>query len=588
MPVLSAQAYDSLLLEKVKLVIQAVLQDPKTPHTTFEDFVVGFDVAQPLAYKLFDLLIQETTKRRPRKVNAETSTSASTSSSGANAFPPVRRTRTARAHSPDPIDMLTTRPQRMLRLADAMANGDEGGGARLMDTGSSRHRRLAGQSDSLATGRMGANANDNDVSPSTRLRQRQLEELFGPSRAGAASDGDAIPGDLLDLLDEVDDDLDTNDGDNAPRRVARRSSAAARPFMPTTNPLALVYGDNMPSYRELWSLLVDDPFPTGGVSSYFSFRIMLNGTQAFAGAPVRASSFEDLLDELADRDLAFPIRLSNLLAARNRDGLGASNGGLLSGAQAQTGTDEAPAEGIWRASFVEHLDDGTTREVPVSLGTIGRGGGQDVAGNDGPGFAAFAERRRAERRARTRGSASVDSNSTGAAGSEAMNVDSPATSASTSGEAPVVTISHASTPATSAAHSPAPSTSLGAALAELCPPFPRPTATAAAVAPTSASLAEAHFRSQRTIAPLPSHRAVSPDGAAAASLRTQALPDGMLTRIRDCVEAGELDYDPATGWSGSGLQQFTPEQLNAVAQSLTELRHLYIRGSEQSGIEIEF
>jgi hypothetical protein len=58
MPVLSAAAYDSLLLEKVKLVIQAVLQDPKTPTTTFEDFVVGFDVAQPLAYKLFDLLIQ--------------------------------------------------------------------------------------------------------------------------------------------------------------------------------------------------------------------------------------------------------------------------------------------------------------------------------------------------------------------------------------------------------------------------------------------------------------------------------------------------------------------------------------------------
>lgn len=60
MGLLSPAAYDALLLEKVKLVIQAVMQDParKTQPMTYEDFVVGFDVAQPLSFKLFDLLLQ--------------------------------------------------------------------------------------------------------------------------------------------------------------------------------------------------------------------------------------------------------------------------------------------------------------------------------------------------------------------------------------------------------------------------------------------------------------------------------------------------------------------------------------------------
>ena len=615
MPVLSAAAYDSLLLEKVKLVIQAVLQDPKTPPTTFEDFVVGFDVAQPLAYKLFDLLIQvrpparpparrpspdsefqadekaasqETTKRRPRKVNVEPSTSSSSSGGAAGAPATARRTRTVRSHSPDPIDMLRARPER-LHLTDSDDDDERsGGGARL------RYQRAVATARAPPPPRVGRA--DDGVSPSTRLRQRQLAELFGSALRDTATHA-GFPQNLADLLDD-DDDHHHHGG----TRQSRFSPSSA------SIPSALFAGEPLPTHQELWSMLVDDPFPPGGEASFFGFRMALNSTQAFAAAPVRAPSLRDLLDELADRDLAFPIRLSNLLAARNgnndparlRTGAGSSTGSSGSG-------DEAPAEGIWRASFVEHLDDGTTREVPISLGTIGNVAAAPPRANmgssttDGPTFAAFAERRRAERRARARGggpAADVDS--------DAMNVDSPAgASSSTSGETPIVTVSQASTPATSAAHSPAPSmsasasTRLGAALAELCPPparqqqqqQQRPTA-----APTSASLAEAHFRSQRAIAPLPSHRGPSstpswtdPAGAAlVADVIRDAIPDDVLSRIRDSVGAGQLDYDPSTGWSGTAVSNFATDQLDVVARTLVQIRRLRIRGTEEGGVDIEF
>ena len=488
-----------------------------------------------------------------------------------------------RSHSPDPIDMLRARPER-LHLTD-LDDDDErgGGGARL------RYRRAVATARAPPPPRVGRA--DDDVSPSTRLRQRQLAELFGSALRDTATNA-GFPQNLADLLDDDNDDDDHHGG----TRQSRFSPSSA------SIPSALFAGEPLPTHQELWSMLVDDPFPPGGEASFFGFRMALNSTQAFAAAPVRAPSLRDLLDELADRDLAFPIRLSNLLAARNgnndparlRTGAGSSTGSSGSG-------DEAPAEGIWRASFVEHLDDGSTREVPISLGTIGNVAAAPPSTStstgssttDGPTFAAFAERRRAERRARARGggpAADVDS--------DAMNVESPAgASSSTSGETPIVTVSQASTPATSAAHSPAPSTSastrLGAALAELCPPpaqqqqqqQQRPTA-----APTSASLAEAHFRSQRAIAPLPSHRAAassSSDADAAAQVRS-AIPDDILAQIRDSVDAGQLFYEPLTGWSGSAVSNFATDQLDLVARTLVQIRRLRIRGTEEGGVDIEF
>lgn len=483
--------------------------------------------------------------------------------------------------------MLRARPERILRITDSASSDDDdddgggGGGARLM------YRRA------VATARGGpppprVGRADDDVSPSTRLRQRQLAELFGSALRDSATNA-AFPQNLADLLDDDDDHHHEHGGTRQSRFSPSSASISS----------ALFAREPLPTHQELWSMLVDDPFPPGGEASFFGFRMALNSTQAFAAAPVRAPSLRDLLDELTDRDLAFPIRLSNLLAARNgnndparlRTGAGSSTGSSGSG-------DEAPAEGIWRASFVEHLDDGTTREVPISLGTIGEAPSNSTGSStDGPAFAAFAERRRAERRARARGGGPADLDS------DAMNVDSPAgASPSTSGETPIVTVSQASTPATSAAHSPAPSTSasasasasLGAALAELCPPpvqQQRPTA-----APTSASLAEAHFRSQRAIAPLPSHRGPSsspswtdPAGAAlVADVIRDAIPDDVLSRIRDSVGAGQLDYDPSTGWSGTAVSNFAADQLDVVARTLVQIRRLRIRGTEEGGVDIEF
>lgn len=476
--------------------------------------------------------------------------------------------------------MLRSRRERILRITDSVSSDDDdddegGGGARL------RYGRAVATARAPPPPPRVGRAYD-DVSPSTRLRQRQLAELFGSALRDTTTNV-GFPQNLADLLDD--------DNDHGGARQSRFSPSSA------SIPSALFAGEPLPTHQELWSMLVDDPFPPGGEASFFGFRMALNSTQAFAAAPVRAPSLRDLLDELADRDLAFPIRLSNLLAARdgNNDPARLRTGAGSTGSSGSG--DEAPGEGIWRASFVEHLDDGTTREVPISLGTIG-----DVAAappstgssTDGPAFAAFAERRRAERRARARGSAPADLES------DAMNVDSPAgASSSTSGETPIVTVSQASTPATSAAHSPAPSTSasasLGAALAELCPP-PARQQQLSTVAPTSASLAEAHFRSQRAIAPLPSHRGPSsspswtdPAGAAlVADVIRDAIPDDVLSRIRDSVGAGQLDYDPSTGWSGTAVSNFAADQLDVVARTLVQIRRLRIRGSEEGGVDIEF
>ncbi|GAA5876877.1 hypothetical protein JCM3774_000797 [Rhodotorula dairenensis] len=566
MPVLSAAAYDSILLEKVKLVIQAVLQDPKTPPTTFEDFVVGFDVAQPLAYKLFDLLIQETTKRRPRKVNVEPAAAVASTSSAS--LPTGRRTRTARAHSPDPIDMLMTRPERTHRLADVVANqeDDEEGGASVP----SRQRRLSYGFESFLVSRVAAAANA-DVSPSTRLRQRQLEELFGPPRPN----GDPLPDYLLDLLDHDDDNDDGDDHDNDGVLRTGRRSAQFAPAVP--RPSALLDGVPLPTHEELWSMLVDDQFPDEARSSYFGFRMALNSTPTFAAAPVRAPSLTDLIDELADRDLAFPIRLSNLLAARSGEDDSVRGTGVRTvGDDAMRGTDAAPAEGIWRASFIEHLDDGTTREVPVRLGTNadGSAAGPSSRRTDGPAFAAFAERRRAERRSRRDGQAAPE---TGSITGDAMSLDSPADASSTSGENPLVTVSHASTPATSAAHSPA------VAAPELCPPIqPQPPPRPAVAAPTSASLAEAHFRSQRAIAPLPSARVLE------ATLPPPAIPYDVLVRVRESVDAGRLQYDPPNGWSGPAVPDFTADQLDVVARTLMQIHRVAIGGTNHGHVDIEF
>ncbi|POY70837.1 hypothetical protein BMF94_6250 [Rhodotorula taiwanensis] len=590
MGLLSPAAYDALLLEKVKLVIQAVMQDParKTQPMTYEDFVVGFDVAQPLSFKLFDLLLQETAKRRPpRRSHAP---EASTSSAG----PAARRPRSSRPHSPDPIDMLTggsgNGRDRSSRLTDffnasllatsADSNAGPSTARRRTDVARYGFEQLIAREAAQAAGAL-ASTDDDDISPSTRLRQRQLDELFGPSHP--SRDG----------FDEL---MGIYNEDGEPM-----SATAVLERMPTpaAGQFQIVHREgesDLPTYEELWNTLVDEPFPRTEVSSYFNFRIALNSTAQFAASPIRAPGLHELLEELAERDLAFPIRLLNIRAQRARH---AAASARQVGEPAAQGEDaevvpHAP-EGIWRASFVEHLEDGSTRDVPVSLGTIGSHRRADAV--EAPdAFSAFAERRRAERRARSGGPGDRPGFSVGGSHLTSTSVGSPAaaTTSSNSGT-PIVTVSNATTPATSAGQSPQASSSsadLRAELSELCPqsarsrsspPLPPPRA-----AETSASLAEAHFREQRAIAPLPSHRPTpEPEGTEASRVRT-TIPDDILVRVRQGVEAGQLEYDPSTGWTGQGVDGFLPEQLDVVARALVQLRRLRIRGSDSGGVEIEF
>lgn len=65
------------------------------------------------------------------------------------------------------------------------------------------------------------------------------------------------------------------------------------------------------------------------------------------------------------------------------------------------------------------------------------------------------------------------------------------------------------------------------------------------------------------------------------------VPDDLLVAIREQVETGRLEYDPAVGWSGAAVGGFSPEQLDLVGGALVQLRRLRIRGPGQDGVEVD-
>lgn len=482
--------------------------------------------------------------------------------------------------------MLASHADRMMRRHDPAGSestlADEAAAATAAATAvAGRRREGAEQFESLLLPRR---TGADDVSPSTRLRQRQLHDLFGPAQPPVPPDADAEHGSSI--------------------LTRPRSRVPALHTMPP------------PTWEELWSILADEPYPAADINSFSEFRSALSSTSQFSSfSPLTASTMSELLEELCERDLTFPIRLSNVRSAPRADPsplsapLGSSS--LSFSALGPTAPAEPAAEGIWRASFVEHLDEGTTREIPIGSGPIPappaltpRAGSELAMPHT---FEAFAERRRAERRAHggIPPLAAADVQSAVAGATEAMRIDSPAAASATSGE-PGLDTNAATTPATSAAQSPPAAASssrsqLGAELSDLCPRSAPPP-------PTSASLAEAHFRSQRAIAPLPLHRAggvaSSADGPAAPGEEAPSasailppttiaerirltVPDDLLVAIREQVETGRLEYDPAVGWSGAAVGGFSPEQLDLVGGALVQLRRLRIRGPGQDGVEVD-
>ncbi|BGP22177.1 hypothetical protein JCM10295v2_001055 [Rhodotorula toruloides] len=485
MGILTPQAYDQLFLEKCKLLLQAACNNPrrKGPDMSYEEFVESLDIRDEGSLRVFEVLLYETSTRRPPKPRSQSGSSVERAGSTLQRRPRIstaRRTSTAAAGAAPDTSYSHTLDRQISRsrMQDLLHSDSDGGSDAEHETALRRRReRIRG----LRSAPEGA---DDGISPSMRLRRQQLNELFGSSAEPSVT------------LHEMFGTASSTDSLDArwPSRPHAPSSTSPSPSAPL-----------LPTFAELWSILTEEPFPSSSVTSYPSFLTALNRCPSVTSAtstPLTAPGMRELLEELAQRDLAFPIRVANLLQQREgarrptvgdvvagRDG---SGGGLWAGLLASLGVGEqGPTndatharllereargdtssflEGIWRAGFIEHIDDGG---VP----------GPSADTNDDEDdaavstFADFTGRRRAERRRRD----------------EAGGTASPAGSSST----PAITVTDASsapTPATTAAHSPPPSSATD------CAPTRQ----------TSAAIAEAAFRSQRLIAPLPSSSSSTP------------------------------------------------------------------------------
>ncbi|GJN87888.1 hypothetical protein Rhopal_000843-T1 [Rhodotorula paludigena] len=486
MGVPSPTAYDALLLEKVKLLLQAAMHNPKRrgPQLEFEDFVVGLDTNDESSRRAFEVLLYETATRRPRKVR-RVEASSSTHAAGESTSTATRR---RRALSPDPLGLSSgSRLSRFARpniFSDSESETDE--------SDDSARTALTPAWAFAGDAQHGAAA-DEDVSPAMQLRRRELADLFGT--------------------------------DEGPAPFSRVLSG-----LPSTSAVG------EPTFEELWNILLEEPFPSDTITSFPSFLSALNAS-SFSTTTLNCTDMRGLLSLLSDRDPAFSIRLTNALRNRSRSphrvmmtasgpptsssllslrGWGGRHAsredegeGEGEGEGGDTGTDVSPLrEGIWRASFIEHLNDGTPRETDVSFGDDGLpsagdgSAGAELHAAQASTFSEFARRVRNDRRRRLVQPA--DEQGEPGASPVGMDVDSPAATAA--GEStPAITVTDASTPATSAGQSPPATTSLSA---DGClPSTSGPRRHQHPTPRSSASIAEAAFRAQRPIARL---RSTSP------------------------------------------------------------------------------
>ncbi|GAA5984416.1 hypothetical protein JCM11641_000129 [Rhodosporidiobolus odoratus] len=306
-------------------------------------------------------------------------------------------------------------------------------------------------------------------SPTLADRQRQIDDLFGYVE----------PPDFYQMFP-----------DHSASAPAAQSGSAVSVTAPQSSITTL-------TFEELWSiLLLDEPFPADSVTTFSSFLERLNSS-SYSSTPLRADDIPSLITELTGRDPAIPFRARNALRRRADE---ARTGGSSEASHLR--------EGIWHASFVEHLGDARERETPLDLSSAGNG---TPAAFD---FAEFARQRRAERRRRQEGAVPPVVHTTGL---DAVVGDSPQDRSGT----PTITVTDASTPATSFALSPAggacPSPTQVLTSTPVSAPAP------AAIPRTTAAIIEAHSREQRRIARLPSP-AAAPASSTATFLRDSDAP----------------------------------------------------------------
>ncbi|GAA5831266.1 hypothetical protein JCM11251_007813 [Rhodosporidiobolus azoricus] len=544
MGLLSPAAYDALLLEKVKLLLQSALQNPKRrgPPASYEHFVEALDVHDESANRVMEVLLYETTTRRPRKLPTSASDPvASTSTSSA---------RRARDAHDDSYSRLSRRGP-LISFSDSDSDSDDA--STFVPHRSSRLRPVG----------IRARRSDEGPSPSLQLRQQQIDELFGYT--------DPLPS----FSQVLSDFSSSSPAASQPASSVTISSSSHSPS-----------SADLPTFEELWNILLDDPFPSSSVTTFASFLSQLNAS-SFSPSPLISNTMPALLRELSRRDPAIPIRVRNAIRRRgNPSGSGSGSGTSLpsfreflqqdppsegmnayeqqelarlrrelnSSFDRFNGTAnriniEHGGEGIWHTSFVEHLEDGSEREVPVDLD-------DEVEVRPALTFVEHARRRRAERRQREEEGATASPQALSSTlGS--MDVDSLLAATAT----PSITVTSASTPATSAAASP-PSSSTA------CPPSSSSASSSAPPHPpppprTSASIAEDHFRRQRRIARLPSP---SPALPASSPVAVSSSPD-VAARDASRIES-EAGRNPS---------------LRAVVDALSRSRAQRLRAARANG-----
>ncbi|GAA5901783.1 uncharacterized protein JCM6883_000395 [Sporobolomyces salmoneus] len=510
--------YDQLLLTKCKLLLQAALANPKRRGGTFsfEEFVVGLDERDEGTIRTFEILLQETAVRRPRKTataNATTavgSTSTETAADNTNSSRPTRRRRvemiplppnygrvmsdseTSDSSDSGTNDEITLRQggggeggthtatiariiQNARNTSSRQQPGGGGGGddrdARAVAAREGREARRAewmrerrtnaNQPVGIPIGRMVTTtttstnaAQGGGGTPSERLREYERGSLFGFN--------DEPPLSVSELLNRA---PEIEDPPEIPQDLVTLVTTSNSP-------------SDLPTFEELWNIVTesnDEPFPSESINSFDSFLNRLNATTALSSSSsstagtstlLNARDMNGLLAELTLRDVSIPIRVLNAIQRRRtNDTLAAARAAMEM--QLEEESASPLREGIWRVEV------GPADEI------------NDVADGNGGivSFADWARRRRALTREREEEGATPSVNVEEGGGGGGVSTSMNSTTSASNQETP----QSATTPATSSAPSPVAIPS--------CPAQPdRPL--------TSADRAIAAMRQQREIAPL--------------------------------------------------------------------------------------
>ncbi|GAA5936953.1 uncharacterized protein JCM15063_000108 [Sporobolomyces koalae] len=527
--------YDDLFLTKCKLLLQAALNNPKRRGgpTSFEEFAVGLDDKDENTVRMFEILVQETAVRRPRKVPAVPI--ASTSNTGRRARPTQQQHASLSTSARDSADLdasdetvQASQPRRFpmppvihTRIREARPRPVQlEGPNRVVLTAAfspgSRDIRLDSGTTALATTASSepteSNTRAEDVvptyNPSDRLRDMEQRSLFGfegpePSFSELLTSVSAA---AVASVRSYSSDMMPMDAQAPPAL----SNSVVDPLFPSNRRNVPALLPDPPTYYELWVAICgepDTPFPADTIDSFDTLRLRLMASSILREpGELIARDANELLIELLIRDTNILDRLREVYARRlaiidseqtrdreehryRQDLEQRQFGAALTRAEVQRRYDQFPiirhVDQRPGSRISEDEDDSDETSSPLMEGIwragfvehVGDGG--DEFGTEEPwaprqSFSAFARRRRALTRERE-GEGTTETTIT------TQVPDDTATSASVD------------TPDTSHAASPLPSSSTATA----CPVHPpRPL--------TSADRAMAALRQQREIAPLPS------------------------------------------------------------------------------------